>query len=206
MRLIRSFVPEEPHNMKNMKSKISNAGSTGKSIALCQDVLRLFGGEGVAVAEGLAEAVAEGKVGGVDGVEGDEVLLFEVGLAVGGKEFFIADDVDDFGHKVEAGFGFVVFLDDAALEGQGEVVVKGCVDVGYNTPRFSDRHNYGGMTNNRYICKKEENRNGKTIEIYSFFQGESRRGSAQGNGATGVAGQEIWRGTLENYRMEERVA
>ena len=76
----------------------------------------------------------------------------------------------------------------------------------YNTPRFSDRHNYGGMTNNRYICKKEENQNGKTIEIYSFFQGESRRGSAQGNGATGVAGQEIWRGTLENYRMEERVA
>ena len=117
----------------------------------------------MAVAEGLAEAVAEGKVGGVDGVEGDEVHLFEVGLAVGGKEFFIADGVDDFGHKVEAGFGFVVFLDDAALEGQGEVVVKGCVDVGYNTPRFSDRHNYGGMTNNRYICKKEENQNGKTI-------------------------------------------
>lgn len=78
--------------------------------------------------------------------------------------------------------------------------------IKYNTPRFSDRHNYGGMTNNRYICKKEENQNGKTIEIYSFFQGESRRGSAQGNGATGVAGQEIWRGTLENYRMEERVA
>ena len=49
------------------------------------------------------------------------------------------------------------------------------------------------MTKNRYICKKEENQNGKTIEIYSFFQGESRRGSAQGNGATGVAGQEIWR-------------
>ena len=34
---------------------------------------------------------------------------------------------------------------------------------GYNTPRFSDRHNYGGMTRNRYICKKEENQNGKTI-------------------------------------------
>ena len=33
----------------------------------------------------------------------------------------------------------------------------------YNTPRFSDRHNYGGMTRNRYICKKEENQNGKTI-------------------------------------------
>lgn len=33
----------------------------------------------------------------------------------------------------------------------------------YNTPRFSDRHNYGGMTRNRYICKKEENHNGKTI-------------------------------------------
>ena len=106
----------------------------------------------MAVAEGLAEAVAEGKVGGVDGVEGDEVHLFEVGLAVGGKEFFIADDVDDFGHKVEAGFGFVVFLDDAALEGQGEVVVKG-----YNTPRFSDRHTDGGMKKKRYICKKEEN-------------------------------------------------
>ena len=36
-------------------------------------------------------------------------------------------------------------------------------DVHYNTPRFSDRHNYGGMTRNRYICKKEENQNGKTI-------------------------------------------
>ena len=36
-------------------------------------------------------------------------------------------------------------------------------DIGYNTPRFSDRHNYGGMTRNRYICKKEENQNGKTI-------------------------------------------
>ena len=35
--------------------------------------------------------------------------------------------------------------------------------VMYNTPRFSDRHNYGGMTRNRYICKKEENQNGKTI-------------------------------------------
>lgn len=35
--------------------------------------------------------------------------------------------------------------------------------VCYNTPRFSDRHNYGGMTRNRYICKKEENQNGKTI-------------------------------------------
>ena len=35
--------------------------------------------------------------------------------------------------------------------------------VAYNTPRFSDRHNYGGMTRNRYICKKEENQNGKTI-------------------------------------------
>ena len=23
----------------------------------------------------------------------------------------------------------------------------------YNTPRFSDRHNYGGMTKDRYICK-----------------------------------------------------
>ena len=33
----------------------------------------------------------------------------------------------------------------------------------YNTPRFSDRHNYGGMTRNCYICKKEENQNGKTI-------------------------------------------
>lgn len=36
-------------------------------------------------------------------------------------------------------------------------------DAVYNTPRFSDRHNYGGMTRNRYICKKEENQNGKTI-------------------------------------------
>ena len=36
-------------------------------------------------------------------------------------------------------------------------------DENYNTPRFSDRHNYGGMTRNRYICKKEENQNGKTI-------------------------------------------
>ena len=36
-------------------------------------------------------------------------------------------------------------------------------DSVYNTPRFSDRHNYGGMTRNRYICKKEENQNGKTI-------------------------------------------
>ena len=158
------------------------------------------------VLEGVADTFANLKIAHVNWIEGDEVHLFEVGLAVGGKEFFIADDVDDFGHKVEAGFGFVVFLDDAALEGQGEVVVKGCVDVGYNTPRFSDRHNYGGMTNNRYICKKEENQNGKTIEIYSFFQGESRRGSAQGNGATGVAGQEIWHSALENYRMEERVA
>ena len=124
----------------------------------------------MAVAEGLAEAVAEGKVGGVDGVEGDEVHLFEVGLAVGGKEFFIADDVDDFGHKVEAGFGFVVFLDDAALEGQGEVVVKGCVDVGYNTPRFSDRHNYGGMTNNRYICKKKKIKMARQSKFTASFK------------------------------------
>ena len=155
----------------------------------------------MAVAEGLAEAVAEGKVGGVDGVEGDVVHLFEVGLAVGGKEFFIADDVDDFGHKVEAGFGFVVFLDDAALEGQGEVVVKG-----YNTPRFSDRHNYGGMTNNRYLCGKEENQDGKTIEIHSSIQGQGGRGSTQGNRTAGVSGQEVWCGSLENHRMEERAA
>ena len=160
----------------------------------------------MAVAEGLAEAVAEGKVGGVDGVEGDEMHLFEVGLAVGGKEFFIADDVDDFGHKVEAGFGFVVFLDDAALEGQGEVVVKGCVDVGYNTPRFSDRHNYGGMTNNRYLCGKEENQDGKTIEIHSSIQGQGGRGSTQGNRTAGFAGKKTWRGTLENHGMEERTA
>ena len=155
----------------------------------------------MAVAEGLAEAVAEGKVGGVDGVEGDEVLLFEVGLAVGGKEFFIADDVDDFGHKVEAGFGFVVFLDDAALEGQGEVVVKG-----YNTPRFSDRHTDGGMKKKRYLCGKEENQHGKTIEIHSSIQGQGGRGSTQGNRTAGVAGQKTWRGTLENHGMEERAA
>ena len=155
----------------------------------------------MAVAEGLAEAVAEGKVGGVDGVEGDEVHLFEVGLAVGGKEFFIADDVDDFGHKVEAGFGFVVFLDDAALEGQGEVVVKG-----YNTPRFSDRHTDGGMKKKRYLCGKEENQDGKTIEIHSSIQGQGGRGSTQGNRTAGFAGKKTWRGTLENHGMEERTA
>ncbi len=111
--------------------------------------------------------------------------------------------------KQKVGDSYPIIISDIEIANSykgGSIETDFGSTIYYNTPRFSDRHNYGGMTNNRYICKKEENQNGKTIEIYSFFQGESRRGSAQGNGATRVAGQEIWRGTLENYRMEERVA
>ena len=45
----------------------------------------------------------------------------------------------------------------------GSAEAKRLAEKPYNTPRFSDRHNYGGMTKNRHICKKEENQNGKTI-------------------------------------------
>ena len=76
----------------------------------------------------------------------------------------------------------------------------------YNTPRFSDSHKDGGMRKNRYLCGKEENQNGKTIEIHSSFQGQGRRGSPQGNRTAGDAGQKVWRGTLENHGMEERAA
>ena len=75
-----------------------------------------------------------------------------------------------------------------------------------NTPRFSDSHKDGGMRKNRYLCGKEENQNGKTIEIHSSFQGQGRRGSPQGNRTAGDAGQKVWRGTLENHGMEERAA
>lgn len=76
----------------------------------------------------------------------------------------------------------------------------------YNTPRFSDRHTDGGMKKKRYLCGKEENQNGKTIEIHSSIQGQGGRGSTQGNRTAGVAGQKTWRGTLENHGMEERAA
>ena len=76
----------------------------------------------------------------------------------------------------------------------------------YNTPRFSDSHKDGGMRKNRYLCGKEENQNGKTIEIHSSLQGQGRRGSPQGNRTAGDAGQKVWRGTLENHGMEERAA
>ena len=76
----------------------------------------------------------------------------------------------------------------------------------YNTPRFSDRHTDGGMKKKRYLCGKEENQNGKTIEIHSSIQGQGGRGSTQGNRTAGVAGQKAWRGTLENHGMEERAA
>ena len=74
----------------------------------------------------------------------------------------------------------------------------------YNTPRFSDRHTDGGMKKKRYLCGKEENQNGKTIEIHSSIQGQGGRGSTQVNRTAGVAGQKTWRGTLENHGMEER--
>ncbi len=76
----------------------------------------------------------------------------------------------------------------------------------HNTPRFSDRHTDGGMKKKRYLCGKEENQNGKTIEIHSSIQGQGSRGSTQGNRTAGVAGQKAWRGTLENHGMEERAA
>ena len=78
--------------------------------------------------------------------------------------------------------------------------------VYYNTPRFSDRHTDGGMKKKRYLCGKEENQNGKTIEIHSSIQGQGSRVSTQGNRTAGVAGQKAWRGTLENHGMEERTA
>ena len=62
------------------------------------------------------------------------------------------------------------------------------------------------MKKKRYLCGKEENQNGKTIEIHSSIQGQGGRGSTQGNRTAGVAGQKTWRGTLENHGMEERAA
>lgn len=45
------------------------------------------------------------------------------------------------------------------------------------------------MKKKRYLCGKEENQNGKTIEIHSSIQGQGSRGSTQGNRTAGVAGQ-----------------
>ena len=54
-------------------------------------------------------------------------------------------------------------ISDSGYRTVGHRKDDGTIQNEYNTPRFSDRHNYGGMTRNRYICKKEENHNGKTI-------------------------------------------
>lgn len=52
--------------------------------------------------EGRADALAEGYISVVYGVEGYEAHFFDIGFAVGGKIVFIAYDVDYFGHKIKA--------------------------------------------------------------------------------------------------------
>lgn len=64
----------------------------------------------------------------MNGVEGDETHLLEVGLAVGCQVFLVGQDVDDLGNEVVSGGALLVAFGNAAFQGEGEVGEYGCVD------------------------------------------------------------------------------
>ena len=63
--------------------------------------------QGFAVGEGVAYAGAEGDVSVMDRVEGYEPHLLDIGLAILGKIRLVAEDVEDFGNDIVAGFRFI---------------------------------------------------------------------------------------------------
>ncbi len=79
--------------------------------------------------ERTAGGFAEGDVGVVDGVEGDEFHLFDSRLSVRREVFISANYVQDVGDDIAPGGRLVELLADPALEGHGEHVEHRCVGV-----------------------------------------------------------------------------
>ena len=82
-----------------------------------------------AVLEGVAHTLANFKVAEMYGVEGQQVHLLQVGLAILGKVFLVDSDIQNLGHNVVARLRLINLPLDAALHRHGEVSEHRCVHL-----------------------------------------------------------------------------